>query len=627
MKTTDNERISIEIIKLMIDLYSESNTRIGFIAYNDSIVSKYNLADMSNVSLRNDLKKYINILPFSGYSDMGLALRKSLKLFDLKENKENQPIVILLSDGETDLSGSTSNRTNSDSYNDIKKSISFAKKNNIPIYTIGLTNNFNTNLDYLSTISSSTKAASYTATNPYQLIDILNGILSTYTNAVISPTTTYTLNQSTNTIDINPTDNSIDTLNLILMQKDNLILEDVLTSSKDTSIIYSTAYTLIKVKKPTKETIRLKFRKTNSTKAISLTMLNTYNFIPTITLDDSIPKNKNSSFQFVFKNRFTGDVISDVDLYKSLDVEYYIKESSTKKISKLIANNNKTYCSVSTSFANTGSYEIYASYKSDSQIGTTDSFTFDVINNPPTTISSLDDTIIKQKGHKSYNLNKVFSDADNDTLTYKIEDTSGVSLNASIHNNELQVKVLNYGDSMITVSATDTSGDSCTTDISIQCIAIYTKYRTLITIAIIILIVITTLIICILIIRHLKKRVALPKPEFVGYLVGYFLTTKTSEEIPPLKWVLTEYPNKPLSLTCLLKGRSLEFVLPNSNKIWFSPKVGSTIELIHNTKCTILVGTQVVNRNTPTILHYGDKIYIAFEDMSTELEIRFKSAH
>lgn len=56
-------------------------------------------------------------------------------------------------------------------------------------------------------------------------------------------------------------------------------------------------------------------------------------------------------------------------------------------------------------------------------------------------------------------------------------------------------------------------------------------------------------------------------------------------------------------------------------------KVGNTIELIHYTRCTILVGTQVVNRNTPTILHYGDKVYIAFEDMSTELEIRFKNSH
>ena len=628
MKTTDNERISIEIIKLMIDLYADSNTRVGFIAYNDSIVSKYNLADMSNDSLRKDLKKQINTLSFSGYSDMGLALRKSLNLFDLEENKENQPIVILLSDGETDLSGSTSSRTNSDSYNDIEKSISFATKNNIPIYTIGLTDNFNTNLDYLTNISTSTNAASYTATNPYQLIDIMNGILSPYTNTIISPTTTYTCNKSTNSIDINPTNDSIDTLNIILLQKDNLILEDVLASTDDTTIIHSSAYTLVKIKNPTKETVRLKFEKSNTSSSVSLTTLNTYNFIPTITLDEHITKNQSSTFRFAFKDLATDELISDPDLYESLSVEYYIKESSTDKLSKLDATNEDTSCTITSTFPNLGTYEIYATYKSDSLIGTTDTFTFEVVNTPPVAVSSLDETIVKQEGVQTYNLTPLFTDSDNDdSLTYSIEDISGASLDASVKLNELLVKGNSYGDSVITVSATDESGDQSTTTISLHCISIYTKYKVQITIGIIALITIITVIISVLIIRHLKKRIAMPKPEFIGYLVGYFLSTKDTEEIPPLKWSLTDYPNKSLSLNRLLKDRSVEFELTDSNKVWFSPKVGNTIELIHNTRCTILVGTQVVNRNTPTILHYGDKVYIAFEDMSTELELRFKNSH
>lgn len=627
MKTTDNERISIEIIKLMIDLYADSNTRVGFIAYNDSIVSQYNLADMSNDSLRKDLKKQINALSFSSYSDMGLALKKSLKLFDLKENKENQPIVILLSDGETDLSGSTSSRTNSDSYNDIKKSISFAKKNNIPIYTIGLTDNFNTNLDYLTNISSSTNAISYTATNPYQLIDIMNGILSPYTNTIISPTTTYALDNAKNSVDINPTNDSIDTLNIILLPKDNLVLEDVLASTDDTTIIHSSAYTLVKIKKPSKETIRLKFEKSNTLNSINLTTLNTYNFVPTITLEEQGTKNQSSTFRFSFKDIAKNELVSDPDLYESLSVEYYIKEVGTDKLSKLNATNEDTSCSITSTFQNLGWYEIYATYKSDSLIGTTNTFSFEVVNTPPKAIGSLDETIVKQEGIKTYNLTLLFTDSDNDFLTYKIEDIKGASLDASINMNELHLKVNTYGDSVITILATDESGDYCTTTISLHCISIYTKYKVPLTIGIIAFITGITVITSIFIIRHLKKRIAMPKPEFIGYLVGYFLSTKDSEEIPPLKWNLIDYPNKSLNLNRLLKDRSIELDLTDSNKVWISPKVGNTIELIHNTRCTILVGTQVVNRNTPTILHYGDKVYIAFEDMSTELELRFKNSH
>ncbi|HEX3077392.1 MAG TPA: vWA domain-containing protein [Lachnospiraceae bacterium] len=627
MKKTDSERISIEIIKLMIDLYSNSNTRVGFLAYNDFIAAKYNLADMSNASLRKDLKKQIDALPFSGYTDMGLALKKGLKLFDLEESKENQPIVILLSDGETDLSGSTSSRTNSDSYKDIKKSISYAKENSIPIYTIGLTDNFNTNLDYLTNISSSTNAASYTATNPYQLIDILNGILTSYTNTIISPTTSYTCDKSTNSIDINPTDDSIDTLNIIMLQKDNVPLDDVLTSAKNTSIIRSDSYTLVKIRKPSKETIRLKFKDTGKSNVVNLTTLNTYDFIPTITLEENIAKDKASTFQFAFKDASTGKLINDTNLYESLSVEYYIKECSTDKVSKLAATNKDIQCSISSAFPNIGNYEIYATYKSDSLVGTTDTFPFEVVNTPPTAVSSLTKTIVKQEGQQTYALESLFKDNDNDSLTYQVEDISGVKLDASIRKDELRVKGIDYGDSVITVTAIDESGDRCTTTVTIHCISIFTKYRTPITIAVITLIALLAILITIIITRHLKKRFAMPQPEFVGLLVGYFLSNKNTEDIPPLKWNLTEYPNKSLSLTRLLKDRSVELELPDSSKIWFSPKVGSTIEFIHNTRCTILVGTQVVNRNTPTLLHYGDKIYIAFEDMTTELEVRFKNAH
>lgn len=628
MKSTDQGRISIEIIKLMMDLYSESNIRIGLLAYNDSIVAKYNLADMSNTSLRNDLKKQINAIPFSGYTDMGLALNKSLKMFNLKKNKNtHQPIIILLSDGETDLSGSESTRTNNDSYKDIKKSVSYAKKNNIPIYTIGLTNSFNLDLDYLTTISNSTNANSYAATNPYQLIDILNGILSPYTNTVISPTTTYTCSKSSNSIDLEPADNSIDTYNILLLNNDRCSLKDVLSSSKKVTIINSNTYTLIKIKKPSTKTIRLKFDKSDRTDTIDLTTLNSYNLTPTFTIDDSIYKNRNTTIHFSFKDNISGEFITDETLYQSLKVEYYIKESNSSELKKLEATNEGDEFSYTATFPRVGSYEVYATYKGDFLTGITNSFSFDVINNPPSVVSKIQDTIVKQEGTKTYNLDTLFSDQDNDHLNYQIVSSTGASLDTTIDQNTLHIKGLSYGSSTLVISASDEQGDSCTTTVELNCISIFTKYKLELTLAIIGFITVIIIIIEFIIIRHIKKKISMPKPEFVGYLVGYFMRTKSDDEIPPLKWILSEYPNKTIPLSHLLKDRSIDLVLPDTSKIWIVPKVGNTIELIHNTHCTILVGTQVINRNTPTIIRFNDKIYIAFEDLATELELRFKNPH
>ena len=75
-----------------------------------------------------------------------------------------------------------------------------------------------------------------------------------------------------------------------------------------------------------------------------------------------------------------------------------------------------------------------------------------------------------------------------------------------------------------------------------------------------------------------------------------------------------------------MRARSVEIQLPGAEKLWFSPKVGNSIELIHNSKCTVLVGSSTISRNTPAAVHLGDKIYIAFEDMETEIEIRYKNA-
>ena len=143
MKQTDANKISIEIIKMIIDVCSSGNNRVGFVAYNDTIAYSYDLTEIKNEKNSKKIKDYIGKVQFKGETDIGLGLNKAVNLLIDKFDHTKQPIICLLSDGKTDLKNSNTGRTEADSEKDVKTSISLAEKHNIPIYTIGLNNRFN----------------------------------------------------------------------------------------------------------------------------------------------------------------------------------------------------------------------------------------------------------------------------------------------------------------------------------------------------------------------------------------------------------------------------------------------------------------------------------------------------
>jgi Mg-chelatase subunit ChlD len=625
MKETDKNRNSIEVIKMMIDMCTIGNTRIGFVAYNDNINSCFSLADVSNTSLRNDLKKAIDKSAFSGYSDMGLGLKRALNLTGKSKDIGNQPIIILLSDGETDLSGSNTGRTNKDSENDIQDCINKAQKKNIPIYTIGLTDNFDTNLDYLKDISDQTKGISYTATSPYQLVNIFNGILSENISSVLTPVESETATGKSQYFDIDVSDKSLSELNIMLFSDNSLEVTKVLTSSKNVSVIPSNSYQLIKILNPVMETIRITAKDIKGA-TIRLSTLGVYSFADVICTPDSITKLKNTTFNFHFYDTVKETNVSDEKLYQNLSFNFYIKDLETGVETKYPATAAANGFHMDSTFAKPGKYEIRAEYSGEAFFGQTNSYAFEVVNTPPVKKKALEDTIAKQNGTKTYDISVLFKDPDKDVLSYTFLSKKGADVKALINQNQLILTPLSYGDTTLSIQATDTDGAKCTSTVTIHSIPIWKYYHRITTILLMFFFILLALIASIFIIRYLKKRATMPKLVFIGCLIGYFISTKNQIEIPPLKWTLSEYPNKAISLSRLLKARSIDIPLPDADKIWFSPKAGNCIELIHSTRCTILIGTQAIQRNTPAIIHMGEKIFIAFEDLENELELRYKNS-
>lgn len=175
MKSTDENRTAIETIKMVIDLCDE-NDRVGVVAYNDTIAYCFDLTGIETKEERNKIKENVNVIEYKGETDIGLGLKHAVEMLAKKEEKNNG-MVVLLSDGKTDLGQSTSGRTLEQSEADLQKAIELAKEEKILIHTIGFANEYLDDEDYLTMISANTGGSSQIAASPLQLNQRLQTII------------------------------------------------------------------------------------------------------------------------------------------------------------------------------------------------------------------------------------------------------------------------------------------------------------------------------------------------------------------------------------------------------------------------------------------------------------------
>ena len=75
MKTNDPDGIALDMVKAFIDTVHIQNIRIGFVAYNDKIVSSSSPVSIVELSERERLKELIDTVAYSGNTDIGRICR------------------------------------------------------------------------------------------------------------------------------------------------------------------------------------------------------------------------------------------------------------------------------------------------------------------------------------------------------------------------------------------------------------------------------------------------------------------------------------------------------------------------------------------------------------------------
>ena len=121
------------MVRAFIDTVQNENIRIGYVAYNDDILSCSEPELMAMAEKREALKEEIGGIMYSRDTDIGLGISYAYELFST--GNDTRRIMVLISDGETDLPKG-SERTVEQSDKELEQCVSQCKEEGIQVYTV-----------------------------------------------------------------------------------------------------------------------------------------------------------------------------------------------------------------------------------------------------------------------------------------------------------------------------------------------------------------------------------------------------------------------------------------------------------------------------------------------------------
>ena len=186
MKKSDALKLRLTAGRLFTEMTYSNTSRAGFVQFTNIIMDSQGLTDLSTedskASFRDRLSGLQDSVKGSWDTDISLGLTQALNL--LKEgdsfNGDRNPMIILLSDGNTDLPNGP--RTVEESNAELTGTLSEAASLGVPIYSIGLNYDGKLDVDYMQNIANQTGGAFYNITtatdfNKY-MTDIFGNALS-----------------------------------------------------------------------------------------------------------------------------------------------------------------------------------------------------------------------------------------------------------------------------------------------------------------------------------------------------------------------------------------------------------------------------------------------------------------
>lgn len=621
MKTNDPSRMALDMVQAFIDTMQIQGIRIGYVAYNDTVLSFLAPETIETTAKRKKLKREIASIRYSGDTDIGLGVSHACEL--LSTEKTNHKIIVLISDGETDLPTS-SPRTVEQSNQELKYCANQCKDNNIPIYTIAF-GQYDGNKTLLEQTAQITQAESYSAQKPEDLMEILYGI---FQNNLF-----YRIQQFSNGIYADGSQQITCVLDAMYLDEIDILLMSSGTVGKttvqygDTELVLTNLshYAVGKIENQQSRSLAKELvihTATEEGQDLQIYIISYRGFLPAMNIQTWTRRNQDLEYQICFQDA-DGENITDAGFYKSLSWDLKCIDSQDRqnnvKIDKIQVQDGILTGSIQ--FVHSGIYTLEG-ILSDGYGSYLYPFCVEVSNTIPEG-SIPEEAGILTGQTRIYHLNDYFSDADKDELLYFIPDRHKDGMQIQLDKDQLTLIAQNPGKHVVTIQISD-GEDMLQYTYYLEVLTWWQAYWWAIAIVLIVLTIV------------IWKLTHKPKPEleqlteqkkryhFSGKLNAYFLRQPQKEdEIPPLTFQMNRVKDNRVSLGDLFGDYPQQIEALQLNSIFLIADENRNMILYHTSKSDVMIGSSIACRQIQYSIHFGDVIYITSQDGAYDLELHF----
>lgn len=633
MAANDPEGLRIEALKLFIDMCKVKGDKMGLVAYGGGIVKVDNLKEIYSPGDKELIKRNYSQIPQSQSTDIGLALMQAIDVMKKGIDKNNKPIIILVSDGRNDPE-----RPKEQSDSDMISAIKAAREMDCKIYSIGLNASGNVDKGLMDKISMDTNGKSFVINSANDITGVFSQIFADGSQLKLVQAGTFNCNGGFQNIELNIPSSNVTEANIAITSQSKVDLK--LTDNKGNVVYipsdkifysYSNRYALLKILKPAKGKWTLSIKGAAGNVA-SLSLIFNYDihisaeYAPEVNIKTGTVIKVKAYMESSF-NR-----INDNELYKQLNGKLIVKNSKTEKVEEIPLTNKGTYFEGDYKIPSEDNYEFKIRIDGNSLYRESEIKRIGMNNTVPEIKNKIDILEIKTNESKIILLSEYFSNSGSSILTFDaIANPPGIA-SIKIIGDRLTIEGKKSGSALLTLTAKDVNGGSISFDTNLKVTnRLPIMYIIIGAAGVLVLVIIIFLLIkSSKSLRRRSKREArlsegkdnssVPKDrKFEGQLMVSIKDDSSGYLLPPLVSRLENY-KRVVTVSQLVSGLSQ---YKEMNKIRILPGQENSIIILNESNCAMKKNSLEINSKRRCIVKDEDKVDILLLSANKTISLQY----
>lgn len=621
MKTNDSSRVGLDMVRAFIDTVRTEEIRVGYVAYNDGIVSYAAPEYIGTTKKREELKTEIGSVTYSGNTDIGMGVSYAYEL--LSAVKDGRRMMVLISDGETDLP-KTSDRTEEQSNQELAQCVDRCREDNIQIYTVAF-GEYDGSEAFLREISTKTGAESYSAQSPENLVEVLYGIFQDNLLYQIQRFSSGTYAGGEQDITCILDSSYLDEINILLLSSETVGETVVKYGNTEISLTDLSHYAVGKIRNgeidaSAKELVV--HTVTEEGQDLQIYAVSYRGLTPVLEISPTIGRNRELQYQVYFKDR-NGKIVSDSSFYEAFSWNLFCPDSDVLR-EKVEIGESQTINGVlqgNLCFTRSGTYTLNGILSDD--FG---SYSFAVsieVSNTTPSGSIPEESCTLLERDRTICLDDYFTDEDGDVLSYSITNDQEEGVDVRLEGNLLTLAPQSTGIHVVILQVSD-GEETIQYVYRLEVLPLWQVYWWVIALAL------AGAAFVLWKLTH-KPKLELErlteekkKNNFYGKLDAYFVRQpEDEEEIPPLSIQMNRIKDSKISLGDLFETYPIQAEALQLNDIHLIADEKRNMILYHTSKSAVMVGSSIACRQLQYSIGFGDVIYVTSPDGCYDLEIHY----